>query len=454
MRTSIYSPTSMYTSPFYNEGRYVGKTGYFNGRYKNGYQCVNYAVARSCELSNGAVCYYDSLGAKPSETVNQKPLFKRSGYGNACTWLDDTLWEKGTIPKVGAIMVYGADWGGGYGHVRIVEAIGNGVLTISGANESNDMAFKQIAIPSISKKGFMGYIYNPNIQEENMDLIKIKKEEGYEYKWSVDGNRYGTDYDVTVSAGFGDLDLKNQGYEEVLCVNGSLFYTYEGDAYACGLEKSRGVNNQDLGMACVTKYMDAMAVACVGDELWFASQKWIIDNKLQEAYGAITGLGLLLAGKKCDLHKGFESQWDATSGRTVIGEDKDGNFMSYSFPGTTGSSGKTCAALQLKCLELGFFNAICLDGGGSVFRRYRNDKGVVQYDIATTRKVKNALLLYRRKKQAAVEPPKNDESEQDKAKIESLEKELANTREELNDAKNSLKIAQEKLTKIGDILNG
>ena len=36
-RTSITSPTSMYTSDYYNQAKYCGKTGYFNGRYKNGY---------------------------------------------------------------------------------------------------------------------------------------------------------------------------------------------------------------------------------------------------------------------------------------------------------------------------------------------------------------------------------------------------------------------------------
>lgn len=249
------------------------------------------------------------------------------------------------------------------------------------------------------------------VGEEVSNLIKIEKDTNYEYKWSVDGNKYGDKYDVTTQGGFGDLDLENQGWERVLKTNGGLFYTWDNKHYACGLEKSRGVNNQELEMSAVTDYNTCMAIACVGGELYFASQEWIIKNKLEEAYGAITGLGLILGGvARDDLHKGFESQWNAVSGRTIIGEDKNGNILSYSFAGETGKNGLTGKQAQQKCLELGFYNAIMLDGGGSVFREYQG-----KYDISTSRKVKNALILYRKKK---VQEPTTDY----KAKYEELEK--------------------------------
>ncbi len=386
-RTSITSPTSMYTSDYYNQAKYCGKTGYFNGRYKNGYQCVNYAVSRSCEIAQKAVCYYSGISTK--EEI-EKPMFNRSGYGNAVEWLKDTLWEIGTEPKLGAIMVYGSAYGNGYGHVRVVEEINGDTITYSGANESNLMAFKTLTKPSISNTGFLGYIYNPFIEET--DMVKITKEDGYEYKWSVDGNKYGDTYDITTQNGFDDTNLKD--WEMVLKVNGSLFYTYENAHYACGLEKSRGVNNQELEMSCVTDYNSCMAIACVDGELYYATQEYVIKNLLDKAYGAITGLGLILGGvARDDLHKGFETQWNTVSGRTIIGEDKDGNILSYSFSGETGKSGLTGKQAQSKCLELGFYNAIMLDGGGSVFRKYNGT-----YDISTSRKVKNALILYKRKK--------------------------------------------------------
>lgn len=167
-RTSITNPTSMYTSEYYNLAKYCGKTGYFNGRYKNGYQCVNYAVARACEIAQKAVCYYSGISTKDQI---EKPMFNRYGYGNAVEWLNTTLWEHGDTPKIGAIMVYGKAYGGGYGHVRVVEDIVDGKIVYSGANESNDIAFKTISIPTVSTTGFLGYIYNPYVTEFNVQTV-------------------------------------------------------------------------------------------------------------------------------------------------------------------------------------------------------------------------------------------------------------------------------------------
>lgn len=249
---------------------------------------------------------------------------------------------------------------------------------------------------------------------EMSNLIKIEKDPNYDYKWSVDGNKYGDKYDITTQNGFGDIKLEEEGWELVLKTNASLFYTWEDKHYACGLEKSRGVNNQELEMTAVTDYNKCMAIACVGGELYFGSQEWIINNKLEECYGAVTGLGLILSGKeRDDMHGAFNSQWNARSGRTIIGEDKDGNILSYSFAGETGKSGLTGKEAQAKCVELGFVNAIMFDGGGSVFRQYEG-----KYDISTGRKVKNALLLYRKKKAQEPTEPTIDY----KAKYEVLEK--------------------------------
>ena len=305
------------------------------------------------------------------------------------------------------------------------------------------------------------------------NLIKIEKDPNYDYKWSVDGNRYGDKYDITTQGGFGDLNLENEGWECVLKTNASLFYTWEDKHYACGLEKSRGVNNQELEMTAVTDYNKCMAIACVGDELYFGSQEWIINNKLEECYGAVTGLGLILSGKaRDDMHGAFNSQWNAISGRTIIGEDKDGNILSYSFAGETGKSGLTGKEVQAKCVELGFVNAIMFDGGGSVFRQYEGN-----YDISTTRKVKNALLLYRKKKaQEPTEPTidyKAKYEELDKAykdlnrdykalesdykalSVENIEltKKLKQLSMELEMAKNDNELLSDKLKKIKEIVN-
>lgn len=226
------------------------------------------------------------------------------------------------------------------------------------------------------------------------DLIKIIKSDLYDYRWSVDGNKYGESYDITTQDGFSDPTLEKEGWERVLKVNGSLFYTYDSAHYARGLEKAFGSNHQDASMTAVSDYNDAMAIACLEDgQFIFDKQSNIIANYLDSAYGAITGLGVLLQGKSVDMHTGFDTQWDQISGRTVIGVDSDGNYLSYSFAGTTGSGGLTGEQVQSKCIELGFYNAIMLDGGGSVFREYFRS-----YDISSTRSVKNALMLYRKRK--------------------------------------------------------
>lgn len=225
-----------------------------------------------------------------------------------------------------------------------------------------------------------------------MSLIEIVKENGYDYCFSVDGNKYGTPYDSTTSYGFADEKLVSAGWEEVLAVNGSLFYYYQNGCYACGIEKSRGIINQESEMTAVTDYDDCMGIACMKEtgELIFGKSKWIRENVLNVCYGAITGIGILLSGKaRDDMHKGFDTQWKAKARRSLIGEDKEGNIYSYISPDEI-----TCAELTNRAIKMGLYNAICLDGGGSIFRRHN---GV--YTHNTTRKVKNALILYRKKKE-------------------------------------------------------
>ena len=230
-----------------------------------------------------------------------------------------------------------------------------------------------------------------------MQLIKIIKDKEYQYLFSVDGNKYGTPYDSTTCYGFADEKLVADDWEEVLAINGSLFYYFadnEGkqECFACGLEKSRGIINQETSMSCVTTYDDCMAVACMKDtgELMFGRQKWIRENLLEDesCYGAITGIGIMLGGKvRTDLHKGFESQWSVKAKRNLIGEDIDGNILSL-----VTEDEVTCTELCNLAVQQGFYNALCLDGGGSIFRRYCGE-----YTDMTKRKVKNCLLLYRKK---------------------------------------------------------
>ena len=402
---------------------------------------------------------------------------------NATNWYSYCKWEHGTEPKLGAIAV----WAGTAGHVAIVEKINKtGTITVSQSNyeekkDYNSPNYFQTRTYNlvVGKKTagvglkFKGYIYNPYV-EDGMDLIKIEKNSEYEYKWSVDGNAFGQAYDSTTQKGFADKNLEEQGYERVLKVNGSLFYYYEDgnrrNCYACGLEKAMGENHQDVGMTAVSDYNSCMAIAGYEDELYFGRQDWIINNMLEKSYCAITGMGLIMNGKiKTDMHKGFESQWNTISGRTVIGEDAQGNILSYSFAGETGKSGMTGTELTSKCLELGFHNAILLDGGGSVFREFEG-----KYDISSSRKVKNALMLYRRKKEDTGNDTSSDafrELQESYNELTMSYNRLLDTNRELQDdvadlnakiekkdelliaQENSLKTALNRLTQIKEIVS-
>lgn len=170
----------MLTDTFFNEAKYVGKGGYYKGNAN--YQCVNYAIGRSCEIAGKPVCYFSGISQK---SQIDKPMMNRSGYGNAVNWWSDTLWQKGSDPRLGAIMVYGKNYGGGYGHVRIVEKIEDGRIFYSGGNESRRMAFNWIDIPKVSANNFLGYIYNPYAETEYEAIISDLRAEMEKYKQLV-----------------------------------------------------------------------------------------------------------------------------------------------------------------------------------------------------------------------------------------------------------------------------
>ena len=445
-----YKQSTELLAPF--DGKVVWRKGSSN--------TIAFESSEKVEYADGTVDYmtlitaHDNNAPKVGKTFKQGEVYSRSGTAGGVPRHCHLEVQKGKFQSYTSIK--NTSYDGRYSSYIFPDTY----IPYEALFVRDDVIFS-------NKEGYNPYTWK-KVGKEMSNLIKIEKDTNYEYKWSVDGNKYGDKYDITTEYGFGDTKLEEEGWERILKTNGGLFYTWDNKHYACGLEKSRGVNNQELEMSCVTDYNTCMAIACVNDELYFASQKWIINNKLEEAYGAITGLGLILGGvARDDLHKGFESQWNAVSGRTIIGEDKNGNILSYSFAGETGKSGLTGKQAQEKCLELGFYNAIMLDGGGSVFREYQG-----KYDISTSRKVKNALLLYRKKKDTTTQPeePTDDyktkyeellktyeslEKDYKALSVENIEinKKLKQATTELDAIKNDYNIINDKLKKIKDILN-
>lgn len=456
--SNYYEQSTVLLAPF--DGKVVWRKGSSN--------TIAFESSEKVEYADGTIDYmtlitaHDNNAPKVGKTFKQGEVYSRSGTAGGVPRHCHLEVQKGKFQSYTSIK--NTSYNGKYNSYIFPDTY----IPYEALFVRDDVIFS-------NKEGYNPYTWKK--VGENMNLIKIVKDPNYDYKWSVDGNKYGDKYDITTEYGFSDVDLTTKGWECILKTNASLFYTWDNKHYACGLEKSRGVNNQELEMSCVTDYNTCMAIACVGGELYFASQEWIINNKLEETYGAITGLGLILGGvARDDLHKGFESQWNAVSGRTIIGEDKDGNILSYSFSGETGKSGLTGKQAQEKCLELGFYNAIMLDGGGSVFREYQG-----KYDISTTRKVKNALLLYRKKKtqetddykelyeslkkknETLTEELKNMtsnynvlEKDYKALSVENIEinKKLKQANTELDVIKNDYNLASDKLKKIKELING
>lgn len=237
-------------------------------------------------------------------------------------------------------------------------------------------------------------------------VTKVAQEDGYEYRMSVDGNKYGTAADRTVFAGFHDDALIKDGYEECVKVNGSIFYSYGGATFAEGVEKSRGVNNQELGMSCVTKFADTMSIGMdAAGGIVFDKQR-NITAVLDKYYSAVTGMfGIMRNGERCEWGRELESQrnnmYSNVSGRTIIGWNANTKeYIFITIPGATGSGGKRGSELFDICKNAGCTDALCMDGGGSVFL-IKNGTPVV----TTARLVKNSVILYRRKKKVTPVTP-------------------------------------------------
>jgi hypothetical protein len=239
--------------------------------------------------------------------------------------------------------------------------------------------------------------------------VKIAKIPKSNMRGSVDGNQYGKPYDKTIPQGFSDFI---PGYTEAIACNGGIFYSWETDTYAEGIEKSKGINNQDFYMSCVADFNEVMAVGFPYDGgVVFAKQKDIISN-INSYYGAVTFcFGIMKNGQKAEWGKSeHASQYNCVSGRTILGQDAEYIYV-LSIAGTTGKTGLRGNQLFGLCEHLKLTDAGCFDGGGSVWMRVDGS-----YKNTTTRKVKNAVLLF--VKNGATEKPEEPKSDNTVTKFE------------------------------------
>ncbi len=222
-----------------------------------------------------------------------------------------------------------------------------------------------------------------------VNVIEAKKDSNEIFQVSVIGDEYNTSTAKRYCGDFKDEILEREGWEKVGLVNGGLFFSEGETTFGVGIEKSRGIVNENDDASkdgVMTLYHD-------DETLYIYTQAWVRAN-LNNYRGAVTGaFGLLNNGSR-DQRGSVENsgQYNTKSGRTIIGKKSDGTMVFASFEGQTGASGLTGYQTYELAKYLGLYNAVCMDGGGSVYMEHNHTK-----IINTSRLVKNGVALYRKK---------------------------------------------------------
>jgi len=303
-RTSKTSPTDM----TWNDS--VGVTDYNKYWYTTEYStsntelclpnCTTYAMGRSGEIAGKSVKGYDMLN--------------RSGFGSAATWYDDALWEKGSVPKIGAIACWDSYNGNG-GHVAIVEqtdgtddgtylsmsgyvAASSGTRSFTNPGESSNWYFKYCTMTQARywyEEGhphqctFLGYIYSPYVDtihdtptqlsdslKTAGDIKYVEWKNSYEshdiYKyavtvamkpivWGGDNNKFNLFNEQPNSSPGSD-------YELVAVINGNIWGNDGTTSYPMGFTK---VANESVGDHGILQYLDPYEESLYMDVLAFGS---------------------------------------------------------------------------------------------------------------------------------------------------------------------------------------
>lgn len=238
-------------------------------------------------------------------------------------------------------------------------------------------------------------------------VAKLLKNNNVIIQGSADGNRYDQPYSATTASGFSDKLLIADGYTEVLAGNGGIFYQYDNQYYAEGLEVIQGgINNQDFNMSCVSQFNNCMAIGFLKNGGMVFDKQINLINNINQYYSALTfAFGIMKDGQKAEWGKTeHSSQYSCISGRTILGQNDDYIFA-LSISGTTGKTGLKGNQLFALCQKLGMLDAGCFDGGGSVWLRVNGS-----YKNSTSRSVKNAWMIFTKK---AKNDEKLTESERD-----------------------------------------
>lgn len=240
-----------------------------------------------------------------------------------------------------------------------------------------------------------------------IQVARMGMDPDYEYKGTVVGKPFGSNA-VQRSQSIDDPELEADGWQSCGHTNGGIFYKEpsDGNWMASGIE---------VLMGNATQLWDTRFDSCAAIG-FYHSGEMIIGTQAEikalaaagQLRGAVTAaFGVKLNGQRWTAGSEFNSQRDYIysnkSGRTIIGQAANGQYVMVSVPGVSGKSGLTGSQLPALADHLGLTTAVCLDGGGS---RYLSYCGSIKTN--TTRAVKNDIIIYRRKKATPAPDPEPD----------------------------------------------
>lgn len=218
-------------------------------------------------------------------------------------------------------------------------------------------------------------------------VIKGQSDSSQDIQISLMSDKYDSADPMKLASQFHDIALESSGWSLIGVINGGIFNT----PYANGLEKSYWNEHEmydDYGLDGV------MAIGHGGDANYpIIDTQAAIRTLNASLRGAVTGAFGLLKNGVQNYGDVLQGSFSSVSGRSIVGRDSNNVIYFVSTPGVTGSSGITGAQAKDLALYLGLYDAVCLDGGGSVGLIYQGS-----WKVSTTREIKNAFGLYVKQK--------------------------------------------------------
>lgn len=414
--------------------------------------CTTYAIGRAAEIAGESV--KQGWGAT-------YPMLNRSGYGDAKTWWDDALWEKGQVPRIGAIAVWTDNDAGWGGHVAVVEETNgtlNGTwLSMSGYTKASSGTrsftnpgytaswyFKYMTMTEAmywyteyeahSTGQFLGYLYNPYVDEisretpkemstslqtiGNISFIEWKnsydKGDVYRYKvsvamnpvvWGGTNNRFNL-FTSQPNSNPGD------GYELAAVINGNIWGNDGNTSYPSGFTK---VWNESIGDKGVLQFLDeyydnnkyenVLAIGSTkesGGSTLKAKLYQSMIYELQNYHSALNGDLNTDGTRYCD-----RGAW-VSAIHSFIGYNERNNIAFIGFTKTALTGAETVSAVRN---IFGKDSMVCvLDGGGSTQVMLNGNRVRESSDSGGVRLVENAICIYRKLMAEVPQPVERDEA--------------------------------------------